>query len=630
MIFLEMSAGMAGVLLGATVAAVVYLYWLRPPPRRVIVPSRMLWDRLFKERRRNTFVDRLRWWISLMLALMIGLSVAAGIGRPELSSMGGDVRNITVVIDNSATMATRTADGFTRWEHALAHAGRLLRQGSASGKFLILDTSGQAPPGEPGDRRSALEVLAGLTVSLGGEPEFPDLPEFESEIFFVSDGVMVDETPPETIRISVFEPAHNVGITAFEVDALPSEPTRYHAFVQMKNASPVAKQVTLRLSGSIEGGLRHTLTLQAGETRARAIDISGFGRGPVRAVVTADADAFPADDYAYGFLPIRTQTRVALITPGSKYLENLLVDEPRLVLDVLNPDQYSPQVAADIYIFDRFAPPAAPRGPAILFLPPDVEWLARTLEVVDAPEVPGWNPAHPVLRFVALEDLRIDRAARISLPASGDAGQRSPAGSPGREPTAQGAGGLSAAAAPPLSVEVVVGNDALPLVVVRDEPERIVRVSFALEDSNFPLHPGFPIFLTNAMAWLMGEQGALARGPGRIEVPLPMAEVTDLEGGEVVAWPLSDRTVFIADQPGLYTVVAEGGRRLRVAVNLASVERSSVNDTGLTADDITATGSTALAGADPGPSEELWIFLLLLALLLVVGEWVTYHMRLTV
>ena len=176
MIFLGMSAGMMGILLGTTVAAVVFLYWLKPPPQRVIVPSTLLWDRLLKEKKKNPFLDRLRWWISLVLALTIGLAVASGIGRPELSSSGRGIRNITVVIDNSATMATRTSDGFTRWEHAVAYAGQVLRQGSASGQFLILDTSGQAPPGEPGDRRSALEVLAGLTVSLGDEPQFPDLP----------------------------------------------------------------------------------------------------------------------------------------------------------------------------------------------------------------------------------------------------------------------------------------------------------------------------------------------------------------------------------------------------------------------------------------------------------------------
>ena len=614
MIFLGMGAGMVAILLGSTVAAVVFLYWLKPPPRRVIVPSTLLWDRLLKEKKRHTFFDRLRWWISLMLALTIGLSVAAGIGRPELSSPGRDIRNITVVIDNSATMATRTADGFTRWEHAVAHAGRFLRQGSASGKFLILDTSGQAPPREPGDRRSALEALAGLTVSLGGEPEFPDLPEVEAEVFFVSDGVMVDGVPPEATLISVFESAHNVGITAFEIEALPAEPTRYHAFVQVKNASPVAKLITLRLSGSVEGGIRDTLTLQAGETQARFIPLGGFGRGPVRAVVTADSDAFAADDYAFGFLPIWTQTRVALITPGSLYLENVLANEPRLSLEVMRPAQYSPQVSADVYIFDRFAPPKVPGGPVLLFLPPNVEWLTRTLDVVEVPEVPGWDRAHPVLRFVALEDLRIDRAARVAVPADRESRPQPSLGEPGRAPTS----------------EIVVGNRSLPLVLVTDQADRIVRVSFALEDSNFPLQPGFPIFLANAMQWLMDEQVALARAPGRIEVPLPMAVVTDLEGNEIVSWPLSDRTVFLADQPGLYTVVAEGERRLRVAVNLASAERSSMNDSGLASGEITAAASIVVAEAEPGPSEELWIFLLLLALVLVVAEWVTYHRRLTV
>ncbi len=614
MIFLGMSAGVVGALLGSTVAVVVLLYWLKPPPRRVIVPSTMLWNRLLKEKKRNTFLDRLRWWISLMLALTIGLAVAAGIGRPEFSALGRDIREITVVIDNSATMATRTADGFTRWEHAVAHAGRLLRQGSASGRFLILDTSGQARPSEPGDRRAALEALADLRVSLGGEPEFPDLPEGESELFFISDGVMVDGAPPEATLISVFEPAQNVGITAFEVEAIPSEPTRFQAFVQIKNASAVAKQVTLRLSGGTEGGLRDTLTLEAGETRARFIDLSSFGRGPVRAVVTADSDAFPADDYAYGFLPIRTRTRVALITPGSIYLENAFADEPRLLLDVMSPVQYSAEVSADVYIFDRFAPPEAPGGPALLFMPPDVEWLAPTLSVVDAPEVPGWNPDHPVLRFVALEDLRIDRAVRIAVPRVSESGPGSSPVDPGVE----------------LAAEVVVGNDALPLILVSEQPERTVRVSFALEDSNFPLHPGFPIFLANSLGWLLDDQVALTRPPGRVEVPLSMASVTDLEGGEVVARQLSDRTVFFAEQPGLYTVVSEGGERLRVAVNLASVERSSINDSYLASGDITTATSTVLAGAEPGPSEELWVYLLLLALLLVVAEWVTYHRRLTV
>jgi hypothetical protein len=128
----------------------------------------------------------------------------------------------------------------------------------------------------------------------------------------------------------------------------------------------------------------------------------------------------------------------------------------------------------------------------------------------------------------------------------------------------------------------------------------------------------------------MDEQVALARTPGRIEIPIPVASVTDLEGNDILAWPLSDRTVFQADQPGLYTVTGRGDRRLRVAVNLASAERSSVNASGFGSGEITAAASTVLADVEPGPSEELWIVLLFGALLLVVLEWFTYHRRLTV
>ena len=67
MTFLGMSPGMMGVLLGATVATVVFLYWLKPPPRRVIVPSTLLWDRLLREKKRNTFFDKCRcfmWAVS--------------------------------------------------------------------------------------------------------------------------------------------------------------------------------------------------------------------------------------------------------------------------------------------------------------------------------------------------------------------------------------------------------------------------------------------------------------------------------------------------------------------------------------------------------------------------------------
>lgn len=602
MSFLALSPAMAGLLLAATAATVAILYWLKPPPKRVVVPSNLLWRRLLLERKKQTLLDQLRWLISLLIALAIGLAVAGAIGRPELGVAGGEARDITVVIDNSATMATRTADGQTRWDHAVAQARGLLLQGGSASRFLIVDTAGQAPPIEPAGRAAALDVLERLSVSFGGDAQFPLLPPATGELYFVSDGVMVQDAPPEAELVSVYEAAENVGITAFEIRSVPSSPFSYQAFLEVSNGSLQAKEVSVRLSGSGSARLGETLTLQPGASQSRTIDLSPFDRGPVRVAVTTDSDAFPTDDYAYSFLPVRAQTRVALVSRGSVYLENLLLLEPRIAMEFRTPEAYDPAERFDVYIFDRWAPPAPPPGPSMLFLAPDAPWLSPTLQIVDAPEVQGWDTEHELLEFVALDDLRVDRAARLSPLVDADGDQLA---------------------------DVLVGNEQMPLMLTFENPEKVLRVAFALEDSNFPLQPGFPIFLSNALGWMMDERGAAASRPGRVEVGLPAATVADLEGNEVDSWPLADRTVFIAEEPGLYTA-QRGTRRLRVAVNLSDRQRTRVNATSFGPENAAATPS-ALAGARPsGWGDELWVLLLAIASVLVIGEWFTYHRRLTV
>ena len=616
MTFLSIGPLFVGLLLGGTAVMVAVLYWLKPPPRRIVVPSRLLWNRLLKEKRRSTLLDRLRWWISLIIALAIGLSVAAAMGRPEFSWSGGDLPRMTIVVDNSATMAARTPDGFTRWEHAVALARELLEQGSVDGEFLILDTSGQAPSADPADRRSALAILDDLSVSLGASSQFPGPIETAGPLYFISDGVSVDNAPAEAEVVSVYNAADNVGITAFEVGAVPSAPLEYQAFFEITNASLGPKEVSVRLTGVGEGGLRETLTLEAGETRGRTVDLSGFDRGPVRATVTTDGDAFASDDIAFSFLPVGSRTRIALVSPGSVFLQSALAEEPRLRVTELRPQEFDEDVRADLYIFDRWAPEEPPPGPALLFLPPNVAWLVPTVAVLSSPTVSGWDTGHPLMQFVSLEDLRVDRAVRL--------GAR-----PGEVATADVEGNAGGAAVASGDVEVVIGTTELPLMIATESPRKVIRATFALEDSNFPLQPAFPIFLSNVLSWMMDEQSAVPRSPGRIEVTLADAEVTDLEGAEVVTSQVSGRTVFVAAEPGLYTITS-GTRRMRVAVGILDRDRTAINASTLSLEDRAIAPPEALRLAGEAGGNELWVVLLTVATLLVIAEWFTYHRRWTV
>ena len=71
---LQWSTGTGIALLWGVALVTVLLYLLRPPARRVTVPSLLIWARLGAVHHRNAF--GLRWWLSLLLALAIGLLIA--------------------------------------------------------------------------------------------------------------------------------------------------------------------------------------------------------------------------------------------------------------------------------------------------------------------------------------------------------------------------------------------------------------------------------------------------------------------------------------------------------------------------------------------------------------------------
>ena len=105
-----LGAGATAALLAAATAIVAGLYLLRPPPRRFLVSSTLLWRRAIEERKRRLH-DR-RFWLSLLASLGFSWAIAAALADP--SWRGADDR-IVIVIDNSATMATRTSAGATRF-----------------------------------------------------------------------------------------------------------------------------------------------------------------------------------------------------------------------------------------------------------------------------------------------------------------------------------------------------------------------------------------------------------------------------------------------------------------------------------------------------------------------------------
>src|SRR5207247_10936492 len=114
-------------------------------------------------------------------------------------------------------------------------------------------------------------------------------------------------------RISVFEQANNVGITAFEIRSIPSTPLGYEAYLEVQNFGQ-ATEAGITLSGP--GGQRINKTVRLGteETFKETFNLSQFAGGSVRAAVQSKDDALPLDDVAFAYLPVQRKTRTPLVT----------------------------------------------------------------------------------------------------------------------------------------------------------------------------------------------------------------------------------------------------------------------------------------------------------------------------
>jgi hypothetical protein len=544
----------------------------------------MLWRRVLDDRESNSLWERLRRIISIAIAVTTALLIAVALARPQIEWLTGGGERISIVMDTSPTMATLTSDGRSRWEHAVSEASEILDTGGPTTQFRVLDTSGTVASPFTTDRAEAREIVAGMTPR-AAKPQFPKV-DPDSETYFISDGVSVPDVPQPTKRVSVFENAPNVGITAFEIRSIPSTPLGYQAYLELQNYGTEPAQVELTLNSTGQQRIVRRLSLRQDEPFMEVFDLSRFDGGVVRAAVESRGDAFALDDAAFAYLPVKRKTRTLLVTTGNSYLETLLKLDTYVDLSVTPPTSYREMPDVDAYVFDRFAPPVAPSKPALIIGAPEAGWLRGSQGVVQKPAITSWLEDHPLMQFVSVHDLSIERAAKID------------------------AAGLT----------VVATSNQTPLIVASEKP-KWVMLTFDLASSDFPFHAGFPIFIENTLAWFNRESLALQRSPGDIRIPLNDAEIKGMDGNLIPSRQELEQTSFQALEPGLFMATA-GDVSIPVAVNLSNRTFSGVNRPAFEDSGIALASGTFLR-------RELWFYMILAAIVLIAVEWFTYHRRIT-
>jgi hypothetical protein len=284
----------------------------------------------------------------------------------------------------------------------------------------------------------------------------------------------------------------------------------------------------------------------------------------------------------------------------------------------------------DLVIFDQCAPEKPEQMPLAntLFigrLPPLAGWKEKSsAEKVNSPQIIDWDRSHPLLNLVELGNVVIADSLIVRPPAGGKVLIDSTQGP--LLAIAPRSGYEDAV----LGFEIVGRNDA----------------GETLANTNWPRYFSFPNFCLNVFQYLAGGSAVTQNETNRpgepVEIDLPEhAEklTVVLPNGVTrdVAAPSGGKLSFPeTDQLGVYEVRSGGNTIARFAVNLFDRDESDIGlrarqdeKGGLQTVQSLSIGYTDVVAPSPTTPvrKELWTWLLLAALAVLILEWYIYNRR---
>lgn len=452
--------------------------------------------------------------------------------------------------------------------------------------------------------------------------------------------------PPETPEFTFPSPQEwNVGITLLNVQRDPLIPGALRVFVQITSNSTESRSIPLAVSLNGTVLSQRVVESQAAQSAPKpeparsttTIDLDSIGSGMLL-VSLGVQDALTSDNQAGFWLDGVQQPTVLLVTTtkgstsGISAAEWLLADALAELnirgLERLTDEQYESQVAsngqvaAEVIVFDRYTPTTLPDVPTLSFggLPPLPSVKLKKSGTLLNDSLPFfWRRNHPLLTNTTLDPVLIMEDSSFQIaPSTAD---------------------LQVAVD-----EIVTSRNGPILVATTNRGVKHIATAFSLSSTNWPLQSSFPVFLAEAVSYLVNQPGNAA---GRMFTTTQAAFVrgTPSEGELVVDGPISftqaltDTTangesqvsLGVLSQAGTYLVSGTGLIDRAVAVNLLQesestlmIPSSSYAQRVAETSNVTFQSAPSIQAADRAIRLELWPILLAIASLLLLIEWFVY------
>jgi hypothetical protein len=683
----------AGLVLLLIPLFLILLYFLKLKRRPLQVPSTFLWKKSIEDLHVNSLFQWLRENVLLLLQLLALLSLIYAVLAFQFHGKASEGQHYIIMVDNSASMsATDVAP--TRLSEAKRLALQEIdsRADDDVGMVIVFNSSAeilQSYTTDKGLLRAAVEKIEqterltriddalSLADSLANPHQTSDdaavkptgVEPGKERTYVPAEGipttlhVYTDGRFPDTPDFALgnlqaryhsigSESVQNTGIVACSATRSTKDPNAVQVLVGLRNFQAREVSVRVRLEVRVGGTLQKIYEEPADgplvlPARVRGAEPSGKdapGEGFVTfqvsnlddrtgAILHASLidhhDHFSLDDEAWLVVGVVRKARVLVVGPRNPAL-HAFFDQPsaeKLATvsylsseDLKDEKKYrkpAREGAYDLIVFDRCAPSTEAELPLsntffIDSVPPP--WKRVEMKPLENPDIKGRLKDHPLLRYMSsVHSIGLTEAFRFDL----------------KDPRV-----------PPRTPRLIeTDRETAVLFTLARQSYTDLIMTFPILNAEgkwtttWPLHLGFPMFMTNVVTVLGnvedGVDEEIAR-PGREKVirpdrPLRTIEVENPDGSRETL-NRTQRTDFVygpLPRVGIYQVRWDGKLQRSFAVNLLDSAESDV----VPRPSIDIGDERIAAGETHSTPRDMWKWVALIALILLLVEWYIYNRR---
>lgn len=610
MFFFNLTATEFFALFGALSSVVVMLYLLDRSRKKYLVPTLRFWQQteIPSQRKHRRRIQQPWSLILQLLAITLLLLAIAQLrfGSPDRSS-----RDHVLLLDASAWMAAQTAPNRFLMDEARASALRYVRALPSVDRVMIVRTDALATPvtGFETNRvtlENAIRQTQASTsaLNLGQGIDFANQAlklegQKAGEIVFSGSSRMMQESltdfptvPPNFRLLAVKGEVENCGLRKLALRRSRNDPEVWEVYVTARNYGKRARTIPLLIAyGGAPMGTRR-LTLAPGAEVSSTFEFRTKAAGWFEARLQSN-DALPGDDTVSMELPAERALKVTIYSAQPELLRPLLQANRRVEAAFRKPNDYKPDPKTDIVIFDRVRP-STPVAENSLWIEPPVNGSPIPVRATKQDALLRWRADQSLAGGLRTRDARIENTEVFT------------------------------ASPNDISVAEV---DGAPVILARPGKTKTAVFGFHPMRSALRFELATPLLFANLLKWMAPDifltVELQAGSVGTVTVPLE----ADYEPSQVrvvtddsLALPFNirNRTLrFFSGTPGLVRV-SLGDRQLVYSLSLPQLGEARWEPP----KDV-RTGYAGVGGVESA-ARDVWQWLAILALILLIVEWVVF------